>query len=213
MADWIQAIGTIIAVLVAMAVPVWQMKIDSKRNNEARVENNYYELRHNAFLVDSWITRSQEGWKICIVNDSEGPIRNIQVHAQWPELAHQRKHLDPANLTVIPKAHKPWRTFSRGNWIISPKSATENLQYSAWDYPICKNSREELPSPAFFDSDGDKHTLAALRFTDVYDNAWVRIYSCAPEDYNMKPGLYLLATSDKRLQKYVKQTPYFAPNN
>ncbi|WEV67938.1 hypothetical protein OZX72_02840 [Bifidobacterium sp. ESL0769] len=209
MADWIQAIGTILAVFVAVAIPAFQMYKDSKRNNEARIEDRYYSLRHNAFLVDSWITRSKEGWKICIVNGSEGVIRDIQVHVQWPELdtAHDTQ-LDCEDLHVAPKTQKPWRTLLPGTWLISPKPTTGNLRYSSWNYPVRKSSQEELPSPAFFDSKSDNHALIALKFTDVFDNTWVRIYSCVPQDCGIRPGLYLLATSDQRLQKYTRTIPF-----
>lgn len=197
----ITAIATIATVPASIGIAVWQLKRTFTEDAEQRLENRYYDLRREAFLVDAWISRAGRNWKLIINNSSNGVVREVQIHVHWPSLDGRDQHLDSHKLHVAPRSNKPWEVIPQGAWEVAPG----NVLWT-WDYPRrIDATTENSPSPVFFkpSSTRDLHEVVTLQFKDIYDNRWCRVYSADSTPDGMEVGLHLIESSTESFKKYV----------
>jgi hypothetical protein len=192
-----------VAAVVALIIPIWQLNKTLKTEEQNKIEDRYYSQRHEAFLVDAWIARKSNEYRIIINNQSRGSIRNVKVHVLWPSINNTDNQHDGLGYHVAPKCQKPWRLLLKGVWCVQ---AINKPGYASWDYPK-EDTDDFASSPIFFDPHqsnvATQHALISMDFKDLYDNTWRRVYENTNVNNKVKAGLYLINTTDKRLQQFV----------
>ncbi|KAB8288549.1 hypothetical protein DSM100688_0551 [Bifidobacterium ramosum] len=203
---------TTLATIGAVIVALIQLQKTLRQETANRLEDRYNELRNEAFLVDAWVAVTTDPthnnarvWHVVLDNETTGVIRDVQVHVQWPGLS--TTNLDEHGLGVMPLARKPWLTIPAGSWRINYEKRSDNI---IWSMPVRIHDPYAEMNPSFFDpadnKQGQIHDRVILQFTDAYDNQWCRVYKTHSTPDDLTPGLYLIDTANKQLERF-KSSP------